>query len=255
MNSIINLDIILSDPMLLTGTALFLLGPIGFIFALFKYFSTKEVLETYPEIPSENEEPPVEQRNDSAKSNSIPEPEPQPSPSPEPAPPAPPESVSSESVETTVQSNPPKPPPQPEPPPPPKSSPKSEKMEEKTVVIPPIINDLQSQIEIAYSQIKNLNHKMSDLDQQVELLERHQNVKLETNELKEPPTDPADFTQKLLKLAEHVIMLEKEVSRLRSASKSSQPLNPSDPPQTQQNPSPPVSENPPNPSKPPIMPL
>ncbi len=44
---------------------------------------------------------------------------------------------------------------------------------------------------------------------------------LEPNELKEPPMDAADFTKKLLKVVEHVILLEKEVANLKAQKEQS----------------------------------
>jgi len=148
----------------------------------------------------------------------------------------------------------PAPMPKPSPPPPP---PPPTPLSDKTVVIPPHMADLQAQIEIAFSQIKHLSVKTNDMEQHMDLLEQHKGVQLETNELKEPPMNPADFVQKLLKLAEHVIVLEKEMARLKAQFKVS-------PAPTQTRPAPrqptrtpnPVPAIPtPKPTKPPIMPI
>ena len=109
--------------------------------------------------------------------------------------------------------------------------------------------ELQSQIDIAITHIKNLNSKVMEMDQHMELIERHHQVQLEPSQLKEMPMDPADFTQKLLKLAEHVIVLEKEVARLKGNSQNAPATAPKAPP-----PAPPQSKSGGSP-KPPIMPI
>ena len=81
---------------------------------------------------------------------------------------------------------------------------------EKTVVMPAGMGEIQGQLEIAFSQIKNLNRKMVEMEALLDSLARQNANKLELNELKEPPMNPADFTQKLLKLAEHVIIIDQE---------------------------------------------
>jgi len=197
MLSTLTFDRILSDPLLLVGTALLVIAPAVFLFSLIKYLTVKTK-------PRESFTIPV-------------------------APPAP---LSSE----------PKPaPPTPQPAPPDTPRPSS-----TGLVTPKDIADVQGQIEVAISQLKFLNQKVSEIEGQMDTLERHASVRLESSELKEPPANAGDFSVKLLKLAEHVIVLEKEVTRLKLAEKNS-----GEPPLSSPSGE---SENPVKP-KPPVMPL
>jgi len=242
----INIDMILSDPMLLTGAALLVLSPIGFVVAFVKYITIKDSRPREFTIPQEPQEIPEEQFQSVPADVKQPEipietvPPPEPEPAPEPA---------TETLEIHQPSH-PGPPPSP-----PKESPKASPMAnaDKTVVIPPAINDLQAQIEIAFSQIKNLNIKTNDIEQLMDLMARQKEVQLEPNQLKELPMDPADFTKKLLKLAEHVIVLEKEMARLRAGTRPQTPAARANPSNLVTSPQATVKPKPP--LKPPIMPL
>jgi len=116
------------------------------------------------------------------------------------------------------------------------------------------LNDLQGQVDIAINQIKDLNIKIGELEGGLEMVAKHAGTQMQPNQLKEMPTNPAEITQKLLKLAEHIIVLEKEVSHLRAAEKS---RNAATEPDTDANPSAssPSTPNPSSQKKPPIMPL
>jgi len=96
---------------------------------------------------------------------------------------------------------------------------------EKTVMIPPQFAEIQAQIEIALTQIRNMNKKIDDIEQSVDLLQKHGSIQLESDPLIQGPTKPEEFQKKLLKLAEHVIVLEKEVNRLKGASGSALSAN------------------------------
>jgi hypothetical protein len=85
------------------------------------------------------------------------------------------------------------------------------------------MGEIQGQMEIAFSQIKNLNKKVAQLEAELESVARHTTANLDPNQLKEPPINAADFAQKLLKLAEHVIALEKEMARIKASSTQIKP--------------------------------
>ncbi len=173
------LDMILSDPMLLAGTSLVALGTVLFLVSAVKFLLYKDhsgnMLMPHHEIEDEYAPQPME--------SSAHPPEPLPEPEPEPEPVRRPARMVNHS--------------------------------EETMIMAPGVSDLQAQFEIAITQIKQLNKKVYELERQIETISSHAAVKLEPNELKEPPMDAADFSKKLLKVVEHVIMLEKEVVKLR----------------------------------------
>ena len=254
MFSFLNVDTILSEPMLLVGAVLFVLSPFCFLISLFKFVKNKPEPKEVLAIPPD---PELSEMAAEPAPESIPEPEqPEPEPPP-PEPPAPPEPVidkpstqtmadetpqkeepelappinspeGMKSVNETLQETlssvaspdlPPQPP-APEQPAPPVAPPEAQAPpppvdSEKTVVIPPHFAEIQAQIEIAITQIRNLNNKINDIEQSVDLLQKHSSVQLESDPLKQGPANPEDFQKKLLKLAEHVIVLEKEVNRLK----------------------------------------
>ncbi len=197
----INIDTILSQPLLMVAAAFIVLGPILFLVALIQFFRSGRKKTEYPAF--EEDEPlelssPSSQETAPVSSESPEEPE-----STEPS-----ESIYIKGASTQET---------PEP---------VEKLRnvqnidtDKTVVMASGVGEVQGQLEIAFSQIKSMNKKISQLESDLETLSRNAATKLEPNELKEAPMNPADFTAKLLKLAEHVIVLEKEVSRLKSTAK------------------------------------
>lgn len=75
---------------------------------------------------------------------------------------------------------------------------------EKTVVLPAGVADIQAQLEIALTQIRTLNKKIYDLESRVS----------------GGPNAGGDFAAKLQTLAEHVIVLEKEMARMKSGGPS-----------------------------------
>lgn len=197
----INLDTILSDPLLVVAAALLVVSPILFIIAFWKFVKAKKDSTPFAIPRHEMESPLSSQPEDSASGETYtpyaPEPE-----TPveevalnEPAPvrgtPIPMEDAPIIPTNGTRDA-------------------------EKTVVMPAGMGEMQGQMEIAFSQIKNLNRKVYQLETELESVSRIAATKLDVNELKEAPMNPGDFTQKLLKLAEHVIVLEKEVARLKA---------------------------------------
>lgn len=223
---------ILSDPSLVAGLILVLLGPLLFLFSFVKFLRARTKTDFI--VPHEDEEalnpPPIEA----------------PAPTSEPVRSAGPASAMAPIFDTPA--------PEPE---------RRESFGDKTVVLPPYVSELQAQIEIAVSQVKHMNKKIYEVEQQIEKLQMQRSAQLDDNELKEPPMDPADFTKKLLKVVEHVIVLEKEVSQLRNQAgvrpaaspKAPEPAKPAPPPSLfdvgSSEPTPPLGTG----GKPPIMPL
>lgn len=209
----VNVDTILSDPLLLVGVLLVGFGVIGFLFALIKFLRADAHRDAF-EIPDSEATPDAfEPAEVPAVAHPVEDPA-----APEPIIPEPPVPPAVEPPQPRVEAatnavSEPEPPPTPRDTAPPSGA--VSENAEKTVVIPPAFVEIQGQIEIAISQIRNLGRKMSELEQQIDQIQRHQSVRLEGNELTEGPANPKDFAQKLLKLAEHVIVLEKEVARLK----------------------------------------
>lgn len=234
----INIDTILSDPMLIAGSTLLVIGPLVFIIALIKLIllSVKK--------PKAEFRVPEPEKEFAAPDRRAPEFDVE---QPNPAAPPPPLPAASEDLEKAIQ--------QElsgskimlrvESPNPPSAQKPMSPMSDKTMVITQAEADLQAQIDIVIAQLKNLNKKMGDMEDKIDAMEKHAEVRIEPNELKDPPANAADYMQKLLKLAEHVIVLEKEVGRLRSRETSNTSASP-----TRAKPAP--SSTPP---KPPIMPV
>ncbi len=184
------LDMILSDWLLLSGVALVILGVGLFLFAALKFFLYKEPIDLVMPSYEPEEEPatpaaaaPVEPPTPAPSEPEQPEEDPQPSP----------------------------------------ALARSRRMDERadlTMVMAPGVSDLQAQFEIAITQIKQLNKKVYELEKQVDTFATRSEAKLEPHELKEPPMDAGDFTKKLLKVVEHVIILEKEVNLLKAKDSS-----------------------------------
>ncbi len=200
----INIDMILSDPMLLVGASLLVFGALLFLISLVKLISAPRSGRKKFVVPHEGEHVPLFKQ----------EPEPSNIPEPHlitPEPPMPePETVPDEDiVPIELRSSVPE-----------QAAPMdngaAEKPEEKTVVMHAAETDLQLQLDIIVSQLKNLNQKMSELEDRIESIPDANNTSQDIAALKEAPVNPEDYTKKLLKLAEHVIMLEKEVARMKS---------------------------------------
>lgn len=172
----INIDAIMSDPLLLIAVALLILGPLVFLVALVQLLRGGKKPEPLPHLDEE--------------------------PAPEIVPPPYMQEIKEE-----------------EPAPGPVATP-SGGPEKERAPLPTISGEVQGQVEIIFSQIKTLSKKVAQLESEMESVSRTASAKLEANELKEVPMNPADFTQKLLKLAEHVIVLEKDVARMKSSAKS-----------------------------------
>lgn len=223
LRSFINIDTILTDPMLLTAAVLVIGGPLLFVLSLWRY--TRAVPQVLPPDFPRNE-PPLPQETPAPLIESPVATAPVDEPAPVPLKHAPHISDLIQEPANAIQPGTPaaaEPPPSiiPEPP-----APIKERAEEKTVVMPSGMGEIQGQMEIAFSQIKNLNKKIYEMEALVESLARQNASKLDVNEIKEPPTNAAEFAQKLLKLAEHVIVLEKEMARLKSSSDVKPPVMP-----------------------------
>jgi hypothetical protein len=195
----INIDTILSDPLLIVASALLVIGPLLFLISFWK-------LIRFPKPKNPLFDPVAEPAETFLES--------------EPAEITPVPSVPEEKVEKVVLVEPPPAPPSPPPPPvvPVQSKPISpqENFMDKTVVMPAGMGEIQGQLEIAFTQLKSLNKRIYELEVALSEVAQPAATPLELNNLKEPPMNPADFTQKLLKLAEHVIVLEKNMSKLLS---------------------------------------
>lgn len=220
----IDINTILADPLLLTGSGLFIFGIIAFIFSLVKFITFKEPSSDFL-IPDSEETPTATLAEE--QPDLLPEQESPAGPIPQvtqktenviaetPAPKIQEDIIPQESAKSLP--------------------PKNQSMEE-TVVLPPYIAETQAQIEICITQIKQLNKKVIHLEEIAEeLYTKAQNQSsAQTSTVVDNPSTAitGDFSQKLLKLAEHVIVLEKEVARLRQAerNKSASPENPGKPP-------------------------
>lgn len=183
----LNIDAIFSEPLLTVAAALLVVAPLVFLIALVKFVRAPGAAD----VPVFGDEPADEFA-------AAPEPE---SAASEPAP-------APRVAERTAP-----PPPAPAAPAP---EPTASEAMDRTVVMPQGLAEVQGQLEIAFSQIKMLNKRIHTLETELESVSRQSVTRLEPNQLKEAPMNPADFTQKLLKLAEHVIVLEKEVARMKS---------------------------------------
>jgi hypothetical protein len=216
----INIDLILSDPMLMVGVCLVIVGPIVFLISLIQFLRMGKEHEAFVLPPHDNEQvfaPPVEE-TPPIELTPVPQENQQPEEvaiTPEPVP------VKKESMMPVGA--------------------------DKTIILPPGVSELQAQLEIALSQIKNLNKKVYELESSVEIVQKHADVKLNPDELKEPPMNAGEFTQKLLKVVEHVLVLEKEVAKLKLANSRQTTGTPN---QTQKTPA-----TTPNSPRPPILPL
>lgn len=194
------IDTIMSDPYLLVGASLLILGILLFLFSAIKFIRHRSSTDfVVPHHPVE-EEPSVPEKTHVENNG---RPSSHPAHTSEASPPV---FDTPETPEPTAEAE-------------------EEPASDRTVIMPPGVADLQAQFEIAITQIKQLNKKVFELERQIETLGSRSQAQLEPNELKEPPMDAGDFTKKLLKVVEHVIVLEKEVARLREnpASTSAKP--------------------------------
>ena len=196
MMPVINYDTLMNDPLLMSAAILLILGPLIFLVAFIQFLRAGRKVELPPIIGDE-----------SMPLNEMASPVPPPPPVEEPAPLEEEKIVTPPYVKEAVEEA--------------SVPPPSRRIQvidpEKTVVMPSGLGEVQGQLEIAFSQIKTLNKKVAQLESELETVSKTAAAKLEKNDLSQAPTDPADFTQKLLKLAEHVIVLEKEVARMKSA--------------------------------------
>jgi hypothetical protein len=182
MLSNINIDLVLSDPLLLSGALLFILSILVFLLALSKYIGLSRKEKQQFQIPSSE----TFEGSESLEG------------SPAETPEAPDAATEEETSDT----------------PPPPTSP-SEKALEKTMVMSANDKDMQEQFELAIDQIKSINTKIGELEDEIQNLKSKVSARMEPDELREAPMSPQDFTQKLLKLAEHVIILEKQMARFK----------------------------------------
>lgn len=235
----INIDTILSDPMMLIASSLLIIGSLLFIMSLAMAILAKQRKEDFiipPIIDQEKEgfisspnETTLKQsewlkntgRSSEVSPVSVQKPletpvSPISIPTQEPIPP----SVVASSELPSVS---------------PKSSPRSslESME-RTMVMPAGVSEVQAQIEIAITQLRTLNKKVNAHEVQLEMLSK--NLTTGTGPGK-TPTDLTDIQTKIQKLAEHVLALEKDLTLLKQGKVGSS--TPPSPPQ----------------GRPPVMPL
>ncbi len=223
----IDINVILSDPYLSVGVCLVVLGPLLFLFSLIKFFRGQSKPEfVVPHHPIDEDiqpEPTSSLRNDKNLEK--------------------PAEVEEETVpvfeqiaerEEKVHH----------------SSAHASDASDRTMVMPPYVSDLQAAVEISINQIKQLNKKVAQLELMVEKMEQNQQIKSNLHELKEPPMDAGDFTKKMLKVVEHVIVLEKEVAQLRGRAGGSTPSSASPAPSSLE-----FESNQPVSGRPPILPL
>ncbi len=210
MITYINIDTILSDPLLLTATILVVVGPLMFLVALWNLVRSPKKKDPLFDPKAIHDDEPV--LNSGKKV--LPVAAPMASPV---APPPAPAQDARQMIDI------------------PQAPPEPMDMD-KTIVMPAGMAEIQGQLEIAFSQIKHLNKKVFELEKAIPV-GGVTNGESASSIGNEQPGNISDLAQKLLKLAEHVILLEKNVNKLMHANKSS--LVPSETPQV----------------KPPIMPL
>lgn len=234
----IDLNMILSDQLFLVGVVLVIVGPLVFLFSLIKFIRSKGKVDfVVPHQPVEEEVPsqPTETHRNGEQEEEKVEESPVSAAQDEPVPEAILDPEISPLFRTARSQDP-----------------------DKTVVMPPFVSDLQAAMEIAIGQVKQLNRKVSDLEEEIERLKKNRQTDLQPNELKEPPMDAADFTKKLLKVVEHVIVLEKEVSNLRgrpAVGPASPTATPSTATPAAASPQFEFGTSPPGATRPPILPL
>jgi len=180
----IKIDTILSDPLLMVAAVLLVVSPVVFLVALIKFLRA-------PKGPSKFAIPHEDDFTSPVRSLAAPE-KPEEPIAPPPPPPAP-------KVETPAPASPP-----PAPPAPAAVNP------DATMVLPAGVAELQAQLEIALTQIRTLNKKIFDLESAVSALVRSGPASGTASGL------TPDVASKLQTIAEHVIVLEKEVARLKS---------------------------------------
>lgn len=200
----------MSDPMLLVGASLIAFGALLFLISFWKLISMGKPKRKFvvPAHEAESEQSFVEPSPLEEPVSAIPMEEP--TPEPEPAPALAP-------VQEVVVPVPAKETPAPTP---------AEPASDKTVVMNVQDTEIQIQLDIIVSQLKNLNQKIGELEDRVENMPDATNTPHDIAMLKEPPVNPEDFTRKLLKLAEHVIVLEKEVARMKTSHGAKPPVMP-----------------------------
>ncbi len=221
----LNFDAILSDPLLLLAGVFLVAGPLVFLVSLIKLISWGRKQKQEIEYADLNPFSPLPSKTEPETPAPLPTPPPYMEMEEEPA--AAPLNESPRGRELQ----------------------RSDDAEEKTMIMPAGTGEVQGQLEIAFSQIKTLSKKVSQMESELDSVARNIIGKLDKNELKELPMNPADFTQKLLKLAEHVIVLEKEVERLKNTNSKK-----SNDPETTIPPADPMPAMPAAP-RPPMMPL
>lgn len=177
-------NIILSDKLMLTGVGSLTLSLFIAIFAGWKWVSIGRKTKKPFVVPND----PPESKFESI----VPPPPPPPAPAPEPEP-TPPVTPPHQELQSAVSAI---------------ASPKEPVDMDKTVVISPGESELQAQVDIVFSQIKNLNKKVYEMESKLDSAPSAAGGG--------EPANMADINQKLQTLAEHVIALEKEVARLKN---------------------------------------
>lgn len=211
MVTYINIDTILSDPLLITATALLIIGPILFLISFWKLIRSSKKKDPLFDPGEIHDEPIVADEKTPQPVAPVTSPPPPPTPKPMP-------SMTRGSLLPDDM--------------------------EKTVVMPAGVAEIQGQLEIAFSQIKHLNKKVYELETMLNAVSPNTSSP-QQNTLLEMPTNANDFAQKLLKLAEHVIVLEKNMSRVIAKTGTQDTALPHSEPTT------PAAAG----AKPPIMPL
>ncbi len=175
----INFNTILSDPLLIVAAVLLVLSPVVFLVALVKFMRAPKPKTPFA-IPKEDFSSPI--RSLAAEEPVVHN---NPVAAPEPV-----------AVKPSLPVTPPV-----------QQIPDAE----KTIVLPPGTGEVQGQLEIALTQIRTLNKKIYDLETTVSTLVRSAGAAGGTLAGASP-----DVSAKLQTLAEHVILLEKDVAKLKT---------------------------------------
>jgi hypothetical protein len=201
----LNFEEVIADPLLMMGIFLVIVGPLFFIVALWKVIFFKKPLEPGFIVPDQDSHE-LETINPSEHSvgpvseiaaEPVPEHEPQPMPIP---------TAAASPIQTFESVH---------------ASQQTEPASDRTIVMPSGMADLHAQMELIFTQVKQLNKRSAEFETSLEDLTRKLLEKYEPNTLKEPVADQKDLMQKLLKIAEHVIALEKDVAKLKAATPTS----------------------------------
>jgi hypothetical protein len=194
----ITLDMVLSDRLLLIGLSFLVFGLIVFLISAFKFFTFRNPDDDFALIQPAVDEPwtaagpgvAEEPAPNDLSVGPIPKSE-----TPEPAP------VEKAAPEMPVVE--------------PARPARVESAAERTVVMAPGTAEMQAQLEIALTQIRSLNQRLNQAEEALERQKGAPAQSVDESVLRGMPKNNEELVKKILTLAEHVIVLEREVAALK----------------------------------------